>query len=268
MNKISKAFRALYLIMSNPALLNLIVESQPVMYKKVLSKYGLQNGLPTINLLNLFPEFEEIVEPYTFLEGTSMVTDLAVLKKIALRIKAKNYFEIGTWRGESVANVAQVVEKCFTLNISDEEMKNMKLDDVYISNHRFFSKKLPNVTHLFGHSAKFDFTLFDRKMDMVFVDGDHHYHSVKNDTRIAFKLLKDEKSVIVWHDYSSDTVTIRWDVLAGILDGCPPEKRDNLYHISNTLCAAYIPEKIVSQYLPFNQVPNKVFKVSLQSKKL
>ena len=65
----------------------------------------------------------------------------------------------------------------------------------------------------------FDFADYYGKYDMVFIDGDHHYDSVKKDTETAFKLLKDNRSIIVWHDYGLDPETIRWDVLAAILDG-------------------------------------------------
>jgi len=72
---------------------------------------------------------------------------------------------------------------------------------------------------------------------LIFIDGDHHSESIASDTANAFKLLKDENSVIVWHDYGIGTETVRWNVLAGILEGCPADKRNKLYHASNTICA-------------------------------
>jgi len=47
-------------------------------------------------------------------------------------------------------------------------------------------------------------------MDMVFVDGAHSYEYVKNDSRIAMKMLRDGKGLIVWHDYNAkyDEVTV------------------------------------------------------------
>ena len=38
-------------------------------------------------------------------------------------------------------------------------------------------------------------------MDFVFIDGSHAKDYVKNDTEIAIKLLRDNKGVLLWHDY-------------------------------------------------------------------
>jgi hypothetical protein len=265
--KILKLIKGLLIIIKRPVLLNLVIESSEEMNKKVVSKYGLKYGLPTVDLLELFPDFNETIQPYSCMDGTSSIVDLALLKKLALRYKAENYFEIGTWRGESVANVSKVVKNCYSLNLSDEEMYALKLDKTYIESHRFFSGNLPNVKHLFGHSDKFDFSPYNGKIDLVFVDGDHHYESVKKDTVKAFKLLKNENSIIVWHDYSSDTLKVRWDVLLGIMDGSPENARDKIYHISNTLTAVYLPDKVKADYLPFIQKPNKVFGIELKAVK-
>lgn len=66
------------------------------------------------------------------------------------KIEAEDYFEIGTWRGESVANVAPYVKNCFTLNLSDVVMLQKGLDKSYIQMHRFYSKGIKNITHLLG----------------------------------------------------------------------------------------------------------------------
>ena len=68
-----------------------------------------------------------------------------------------DYFEIGTWRGESVANIADVVANCITFNLPDEELKQLGFSEDYINMHRFFSKDIKNVQHLFGNSHKYNF---------------------------------------------------------------------------------------------------------------
>jgi predicted O-methyltransferase YrrM len=59
------------------------------------------------------------------------------------------------------------------------------------------------IIQLFGDTARFDFSPYFGKMDMVFIDGAHTYEYLLNDTKIARKLLKD-KGVILWHDYAGD----------------------------------------------------------------
>ena len=58
------------------------------------------------------------------------------------------------------------------------------------------------ITQLLGDSATFDFTDYQNRMDMVFLDGSHAYRYVLNDTHAARRLLREGRGIIVWHDYS------------------------------------------------------------------
>lgn len=265
MGKIKKALLALKLIIKYPYLLNHVLNSEDVHQKKFVHKFGLADGLPLLRLEELFPDFEETVSPYAYLSGATMPIDIALLKGIARKINAKSYFEIGTWRGESVANVADVVPECVTLNLSRKEILAFRNDERYADAHAFFSKPLDNVTHLEGNSQQFDFTPYKGQFDMVFIDGDHHYETVKKDTKSAFELLRDEKSVIVWHDYGFDPETIRWSVLAAIWEGTPEEKRPHLYHVANTMCAIYLPETLPTEPLIPYSTPKHYYQVTLKS---
>jgi len=268
MSKISKALKAFGIIFSKPYLLNHILDDEEVKREYVQKNYGFPNGLPSVNLLELFPDFEDTIQPYSFLDGSSLPTDMALLRGLAKKNNCRDYFEIGTWRGESVAVVADIVENCVSLNLPDDEMRTMGLNENYIKMHRFFSKDLKNVKHLQANSLAFDFTQLNQKFDLIFVDGDHHTESIRSDTEKVFKLLKDENSIIVWHDYGIGTETIRWNVLAGILDACPEEKRKYLYHVSNTLCAVYINKELKSSVLMPDQKPDKYFSVHLKAHKI
>lgn len=267
MNKISKAFKVLSLIIQKPYLLNNVIEDESVWKQYNDKKYNLPFGLPLVDINVLFPDFNETVNPYAYLDGATLPVDIALLKALARKYKAESYFEIGTWRGESVANVASVVANCTTLNLPDIEILELGMHEDYVNMHRFFSKDLANVKHIYGNSHTFDFKQYNKQFDMVFVDGDHHYLSVKKDTKTAFDLIKDENKIIVWHDYALEPETVRWSVMAGILDGCPPEKRKNIYHISNTLCAVYINENLISDWLKINSKPSYWFEVNIKGRK-
>lgn len=229
----------------------------------VTKKYGYKYGLPTIDLLDLFPNFEETVEPYSFLEGTSGSIDLALLKALARKYNHCRYLEIGTWRGESVANVASIADECVSIDFSDDEMRKRGFSSKIIKIQRFFSRDLKNVTHIGHDSHSFDFSVFSEKFDLIFIDGEHSYEGVKIDTQNAFTLLRNSNSIIVWHDYGWTPERVSWPVLAGILDGCPEEKRNNLYHVSNTICAIYTNGKFKTRFVTFPQIPNKSFTVKL-----
>lgn len=264
-NKITKGFRALKLVAKHPYLLNLVLESEDVYQEEVSRKFGLTDGLPLLQLETLFPGFQETVSPYAYLSGATMPIDIALLKSLARRQNAQSYFEIGTWRGESVANVASVVPECVTLNLSREEIVKLTDNETYADAHARFSKHLDNVTHIYGNSQTFDFTPYLHQFDMVFIDGDHHAKAVLKDTKTAFELLRDEKSVVVWHDYGYDPETIRWSVFSAIWEGTPEEKRPHLYHVANTMCAVYIPESFPTEKLTPHTKPKHYYEVSLKS---
>lgn len=265
MNKISKLFKALSLIIAQPSLLNKVLDDADVNKKAVEEKHG-AGGLPVVNIAELLPSLDETVDPFCYLDGGSTPIDLALLKGLAKKFRDCNYFEIGTWRGESVANVADVAAHCSSLNLPDADMLNMGMDKKYVELHRFFSKGLSNVTHLQGNSLTYDYKSLQKKFDLVFIDGDHHYESVLSDTKNAFSLLKDEHSVIVWHDYGHTPNDIRWDVLRGILDGTPADKRNKLYRVSNTLCAIYTNTPLKTYRQQAIEVPDKSFRIRITSR--
>lgn len=265
MNKLKKFTKAVGRILRHPYLLNLVLQDEDSNKEEVIRRYHLTDGLPVLDLDKLFPGFEEVAKPYAYLSGATMPIDIALLRALAKRYHVQDYFEIGTWRGESVANLADVAPNCVTFNLPKEAIMELTHNELYADLHSFFSKELDRVEQLYGDSQTFDFTPYQGRFDMVFVDGDHHYESVKKDTETAFKLLKNERSIIVWHDYGLDPETIRWDVLAAILDGTPADKRDHLYHISNTLCAVYLPETFDTHPLVPYETPNHYFEINIKA---
>ena len=270
MNKIKKALKAFGLILKRPYLLNHILNDESVHRDAVLKKYEQSKGLPVIPMGQFFSGSEVSVEPYAYLSGATMPTDLALLRLLAERFGAKRYFEIGTWRGESVANVAAVVPECVTLNLPCEEIVRLSGSEAYADLHGFFSRNLPNVRHIYGDSRTFDFAPYRSGFDLVFIDGDHHYEAVKSDTASVLPLLRDGRSIIVWHDYAYDPETIRWSVLHGILDGLPLELHHRLFHVSNTMCAVLLPDE-AAQTMPSTplepyQEPEHFFEVNLKLK--
>ncbi|MBC7862840.1 MAG: class I SAM-dependent methyltransferase [Bacteroidia bacterium] len=267
MNKISKLLKGSSLLLRKPYLINLVLEDNEVNRNTVVQQYGFENGLPKIDITALTEKKEYTIEPYTFLEGGSLPTDYMLLKIMAEKISDCSFFEIGTWRGESAANVAQIAKEVFTLNLSVEEMRKKNWDEQYIKLHGFFSKEIKNIHHLEGDSLTYNFSALQKKFDVIFIDGDHHYASVKKDTESCFALRKNEKSIIIWHDYGASTETTRWEVLRGILDGLPKEEHKHLYSVSNSLCAVYYPYPVNSYFPEYPQTPKNNFSVKINFNK-
>jgi predicted O-methyltransferase YrrM len=198
-------------------------------------------------------------------------TDIAVLRSLASWFSQCTYFEIGTWRGESIANVAAVAKECYTLNLSVQEMKKRGIADAYVQAHGYFSAGKKNITHLYGDSRNFDFQGLARKFDLIFIDGDHHHDFVMNDTIQVTSHLIHEKSIIVWHDYAFHPEELRHEVIAAILDGLPSHMHHRLYHVAHTKCAVYIGQAWEKQFITgtFTSpvMPDRYFSLDMKLKR-
>ncbi len=268
MSKIKKVLRALWALAKNPWLLNHVLADDKV-WLDYLDRHGYpRNGLPVAEWDTLFPGLSENIAPFAFLDGGSLPTDMALLKALASRFPHCAYFEIGTWRGESVANVAAVAKHCYTLNLSGNELLKRGMSEKYVALHGFFSKKLKNITHLEGDSKTFDFGGLNQKFDLIFIDGDHHFEMVRNDTQKVFAHLVHERSIVVWHDYAYHPEKMRPEVFAALWEGTPPEKRNRLVHVAHTLCAVYLPETLPTHSPESPVTPRLKFQVALRAEKI
>ena len=239
--KIRKGLKAISLLVAKPSLLNLLFEDNEYWKNHIEKKQKTYTQLKEVTFSELFTDFNITISPVTFLDGGSMVTDLALLKGLAAKINNCAYFEIGTWRGESVANVSPVCTECYTMDLPDEEKKKLGMTDDYILQHAMLSKQLKNVIHLKDNSLKYDFASLNKKFDLIFIDGDHHYESVLSDTVNVFKHLIHDKSIVVWHDYAYNPGAVRNETYAAILDALDDSLHSGLYYVANTMCAVYYP---------------------------
>ena len=265
MKKISKTIQAIKAILKKPWLLNHILADDSVWNTPLQEKYNLKHGFPVVDLNQIQPNFSETLENFAFLGGGSLPTDIALLKVLSKKFEGCSYFEIGTWRGESVVNIADTAKECYTLNLSQEEMLSMGLNSKYAELHGFFSKKKKNVTHLIGNSLTFDYAGLNKKFDLIFIDGNHDFDFVKSDTTNIFKHLLHEKSIVVWHDYAYSPEKLRPEVILAILEGTPKEFHSNLYHVSNTMCAVFMKGDFKTSFFSTPIEPNKTFKVTIES---
>jgi hypothetical protein len=192
--------------------------------------------IPEVEFLELVNQREIDLALVTFRPGGSSVPDHLLLAALCKSHPSCAYFEIGTFLGESLANVAPCCAQCVSLSLHDEEFSGgAPTQAAEVS--RIFSKTLSNVTHLYGDSLHYDFSQVRQKFDVVFIDGCHDYRHVVSDTANALKLLRDENSAIVFHDAKDAHNELNMEVMMGIHDALPVEWRPRLYTVENTHCA-------------------------------
>lgn len=107
------------------------------------------------------------------------------LERIIDEYNIKTVFEIGTYKGETTFLLSKKCSMVYTIDIV-QHVPNI----VYPK----------NVYDIVYDSIKFNFDEYKNKIDLVFIDGNHHRKYVKKDTRNAYMMVRNQ-GFIIWHDY-------------------------------------------------------------------
>ncbi len=158
-------------------------------------------------------------------------TDMVYVCGMASVTNAKRIFEFGTYRGQTTCGLVASCKEAqvFTLNLPPED------DPRYAPFIGILIARSPyrdRITQIFSDSRTFDTTSFRKSMDYIFIDGDHSYEGVKNDTEKALELLR-PGGLIVWHDYAAKS--------PGVLEYLAEFSKDRpLFRIRKTCLAVYV----------------------------
>ena len=154
--------------------------------------------LPMLSLADLFPDFDErIVSIGQVPRGSwsTPIADLLMLLKIAVCTEPKRVMEIGSYRGYTALFLAQHISSDAKIVTIDRHADH---GEAYckISFARMIERRVGET----------DRAMFARdepaSYDLIFVDADHSYSSVRNDTELVLPLLS-PAGFIVWHDYAN-----------------------------------------------------------------
>ena len=181
-----------------------------------------RGGLARLPLVEIAPgiEAQDISLLRAFDRDTKLsvtLTELAALVAIARYIGAKRILEVGTWDGNTSANLAANTAAC-VVTIDLPPAFNPNREKLALSDNRrlnlgpraelgrqiYACGVEENVAQIHGDSASIDWSTLGGQFDLVFIDGCHDGPYVVSDTENALSVLS-EQGVIVWHDYGMIT---------------------------------------------------------------
>ncbi len=184
--------------------------------------------LPEIDANDIAPERTPFVlrEPHG-MDGNVSLYELIVIARVAAARQPRRILEIGTFDGRTTLNIASNTSgEVLTLDLPAADVANTghalaRGDARYVlkpgSGARFLGTDVaPRITQLLGDSATFDWSPHLGTFDLIFIDGAHSRDYVLSDSRHAFRLLRPEGGIILWHDYDGhfDGVTEAIHLLA------------------------------------------------------
>jgi predicted O-methyltransferase YrrM len=118
---------------------------------------------------------------------------------IAKKRRARNVFEFGTYVGRTTYHLTFASEEAHVTTLDLPPQASESAEEL----GRMFrgSEREGRITQILADSSEFDPTPYSESMDFIFIDADHSYEFVKNDTEKALIMLR-PGGVIAWHDYA------------------------------------------------------------------
>lgn len=262
MEKVKAVFKAIGFLLTHP------VES----CKEILKLSDKNNGggynyLPlnrTICCGKLYKDVQMkkpiMLNHITSMSGSSLaITDYMLLRALVVKYDLKVYLEIGSYIGESISNVSDCCNVCYSITAPLDAPYSMKSfcekrGMVDFSN-RLISGE--NIKQFLCDSQKFDYSQITDKVDIYFVDGDHSYEGVLHDTRKVFE-HREKESFVVWHDFKATSSGIEpyGETAKAVREVLGDKEWENVYMFDNSVCGIYIPQKYQDdfrKYINYNR---------------
>lgn len=204
---------------------------------QIAKHFGMQmpvekEELPVTSLAKILPTEIQLMLLELQVEGGNVnMLELMVIAQLAKQANPPMAFEIGTFDGRTTVNIAANFPdngRVYTLDLPRTDLGGTKFAlapgesefvDKAESGAKFLNTPYASkISQLYGDSATFDFSTYENKMGLVFVDGSHAYDYVVHDTSTALRLAA-TGGVILWHDYQQD-----WP---GVIRALNEARRDN-----------------------------------------
>ncbi|WP_070968013.1 class I SAM-dependent methyltransferase [Vibrio sonorensis] len=124
-------------------------------------------------------------------------------------MEPKSIVELGVFRGDSLSTFSQAVKEC-KVNCEITGVDTWGGDDttgryneeVYHDLKDFFATNFPSTTLFRGLFDDALSTFEDNSIEILHIDGCHHYEAVKHDFETWLPKLSKDKGVVLFHDIS------------------------------------------------------------------
>ena len=159
-----------------------------------------------VYLTDLFPQLAnrsislsvDVQHPFELPYG-----ERTVLSAIAEILEPVMIFEFGTYSGSTTTLLADAAPRAVvhTLDLPADEI--VWGQDVVEAIGKNFRDRPEYVNRIVSHrcnSRLFDFSPFENRVDLVYIDGSHEFADVLEDSRNALRLLT-PRGLIIWDDY-------------------------------------------------------------------
>ena len=153
--------------------------------------------LEEVNPADCIPDFdhnEVVVRQCPIGVWSTPLIDVVVLLKCALGFHSKRILEIGSYLGHTAKMLAENVGPDTLITTLDEYPE-----------HGSAYRGTPVENKIERRVGKVSLDCFKpgEKFDLIFIDADHRFESVVNDTEVALSLIS-ENGFILWHDYQHE----------------------------------------------------------------
>lgn len=153
--------------------------------------------LPECDAVDVIPDFNKTeirIQQCPLGAWSTPLVDIFVLLKATLGFRSKRILELGSYRGDTARILAENTGEDVLITAVDIDERH---GSAYLGTD--LARKIIRKTGSISSDL-----LAGEKYDLIFVDANHDYASVINDTTVAFAALA-PGGVILWHDYAQDS---------------------------------------------------------------
>jgi predicted O-methyltransferase YrrM len=210
----------------------------------LLREYIAHSRIREIYPTDLFPGLENVSMPIGAVNeesGHVNHVDLLYVAAIAKLRNCQRIFEFGTYQGRTTYHLtfASDAPRVFSLNLPPEKDPSVA---PLLGNYFRGTDREKFITQILEDSRAFDPAPYERQMHLVFVDADHSYEGVKNDTEKALRMLA-PGGVIVWHDFAAKS--------PGVVRYISDFSQDRpVFRLKHTCLVVYLDGVDVAAYVP------------------